>query len=34
MMLVQVARGVERLEAQRLQLLNPTFLLGVGKPAG
>jgi precorrin-6Y C5,15-methyltransferase (decarboxylating) len=32
-LLVHVARGVEQLESLRFESLNPTFLLGVGKPA-
>jgi precorrin-6Y C5,15-methyltransferase (decarboxylating) len=30
--LVNVARGVEQLETLRFEAVNPTFLLGVGKP--
>jgi precorrin-6Y C5,15-methyltransferase (decarboxylating) len=32
-LLIQVARGVEQLEALRFEAVNPTFLLTVGKPA-
>lgn len=31
-LLIQVARGVEQLEALRFEAVNPTFLLTVGKP--
>jgi precorrin-6Y C5,15-methyltransferase (decarboxylating) len=31
-LLVSVARGTEQLETLRFEAVNPTFLLGVGKP--